>query len=249
MSITFKEDKLLNSHLQYTGTSNNPALKELRETYQLDKLIDPEKSDFDNIINVQSWIYTRWEHASGHFARKKDALYILEQARKGKRFSCAEYSTVGKACLQALGFTVRKTYLRPEDTKSAEKKTGHVLNEVYLKDLKKWFFMDPCFDIIIKKDSIPLNAAELLKAMMQGDELEVINPSNEITCAEYLEKIGPFLSCFSTRIDVTKKNIWRRFYGSKSHLTLLPLEVETPKNIKLRDHILTYSMADFYPEL
>ena len=249
MSITFKEDKQLNSHLHYPGTSNIAELNELKKTYHLDKLIYPEKTDFENIINVQTWIYTRWNHASGHYARKKDARYILKQASKGKRFSCAEYSIVGKACLQALGFTVRKTYLRLEETTRIGKKTGHVLNEVYLKDLKKWFFMDPCYDIIIKKDGIPLNAAELLEAMMYENELEVINPSNEITCAEYLEKIGPFLACFTTSIKQTEKRFWNRFSSSPSKLTLVPLETEIPKSIKLKDHIITYSKADFYPEL
>ena len=253
MSIRFKKEKQLDLQIQYSRKSDDALLKKLREIYDLDSLIDNDKSDFENIINVQSWVYSRWEHDSENIARKNDVFYILEQAAKGKRFRCAEYSTVGKACLQALGFTVRELWLRSRDEELIKRNASHVMNEIYLEDLKKWFFMDPCFDIMIKKNGIPLNAVELLQALIKGKELEVINPSNEITCEEYLEKIGPFLFYFSTNLNKEKSGIWKRIYGSKEQLTLVPIEEETStffqKNINKRNSITTNSIADFYPEI
>ena len=113
--------------------------------------------------------------------------------------------------------------------------------------------MDPCFDIMIKKNGIPLNAVELLQALISGKELEVVNPSNEITCEEYLEKIGPFLFYFSTDLNTEISGIWKRIYGSKDKLTLVPIDEEKSKfflkNIDKRKNITTNSIADFYPEI
>ena len=253
MSIRFKKEKQLDLQIHYSGKSNEALLKKLRETYNLEGLIDKEKSDFENIINVQTWVYSRWDHDSENIARKNEVFYILEQASKGKRFRCAEYSTVGKACLQSLGFTVRELWLRSRDEELVKRKASHVMNEIYLEDLKKWFFMDPCFDIMIKHNGIPLNAVELLQALIDGKELEVINPTNEITCEEYLERIGPFLFYFSTDLTSKKSRFWDRINGLKDHVTLVPIEEENSsffqKNIDKRNNITTNSIADFYPEL
>lgn len=253
MCIRFTKEKQLDLQIQYSSRSNEVLLKKLRNSYELDKLIDEEKSDYENIINVQSWVYSRWDHDSENIAKKNDVFYILEQAAKGKRFRCAEYSTVSKACLQALGFTVRELWLRSRDEELVKRNSCHVMNEIYLKDLKKWFFMDPCFDIMIKKNGIPLNAVELLQSLLNGEELEVINPSNEITCEEYLEKIGPFLFYFSTSLNKEKSGILDLINGSRDELILVPVQEETSaffkKNINKRNSITTNSIADFYPEI
>ncbi|TRO64527.1 transglutaminase domain-containing protein [Christiangramia sabulilitoris] len=253
MSISFKEEKKLASPIRYSGNYKEKNLQKLLNDYKLEQIIDSESSDFENIISIQSWVHGRWEHAKNSPARKKDALYILEQAEKGKRFSCAEYSIVEKACLQALGFMVREIHLKPSDPELLKRNASHLLNEVYLKDLKKWFFIDPCFDIIIKKDGIPLHAVELLDAMIKGDELEVINPTGEITCSEYLEKIGPFLCYFSTSMNQKASGTLERIYKTEEELTYVPLcelaPGNSPRILEKRNRVITRAIEDLYPEL
>lgn len=251
MSIILKEKSQLcpQLQLQYRDKSRHPDLQKLRRIYKLDELIDLERSCFTNIMEIQSWVHDLWEHDPMGKCSKNDVLFILSEARKGKRFNCSAYCLVTKACLQALGYTVRRTTLKSTDSPSD--RSRHVVLEVYLEDLKKWFFIDPCYDIMVTKDGRPLNIAELRQSMHDGDELEVLNPTQELSCTEYLEKIGPFLNYFSTPGRVNLQGFWKHFHLNNPHLVMIP-ENDPAFDLMYtgtRKNFITRSLAEFYPVL
>ena len=237
--------------LEYKDLSNDSNLTTLRNEYRLDTLIFDCKTEFEKVIKVQSWVQSRWKHDGDNRPEKDDALYILKEAEKGKRFRCVEYGTVTKQCLASLGLKIRTLGLMTKDIDDVKSGAGHVVNEVYLKDLNKWIFIDPQWDIITISDSIPLSAIELQNCISSDKYFDIVNPNNTTTKGEYKKWIGPYLYFFTITINNQKLSIWDRIVGNKKQLTLLPIGATEPKYfqkiMRINTTYFTNSIKDFYP--
>lgn len=240
-----------NYGLVYKDESNREDYTKLRTEYKLDSLVKNCKTDFEKVTTIQSWVQSRWKHDGNNAPEKNDALYILKEAEKGKRFRCVEYSIVARQCLASLGFTVRGLGLMAKDISDVKSGGGHAVNEVYLNDLKKWVFIDPQYDVITTYKGVPLNAVELQNCIATGKKFELVNPNKTITKEEYTKWIGPYLYYFYTTINGQSIGIWDRIAGNKKQLTLYPVASEQPqyfqKIFRLNNSYYTHSVKDFYP--
>ncbi|GAA4311787.1 hypothetical protein GCM10023115_32420 [Pontixanthobacter gangjinensis] len=250
MSLKFKKKKQLDLRITYPDRSNDFYLKKLREDYDLQSLVDPDLSDLQNILRIQAWVHSRWKPDHKNRPRKNYPSYLLKEAKKGKNFRAVDYGTVSIACLQSLGYTVRGLWLFPGKMDEMENARAHVVHEIYLKDLKKWFFIDPCFNILVLKDGIPLNAVELQQALIHEQEVEVKNPLHKINTEEYLEWIGSYLYCFTISLNKGSISLCDRIMGRKKKITLVPVGENPPrklqKTFRRRTNIVTHSLGDFY---
>ena len=239
--------------LTYSDVSERKDLVELRKEYKLDSLIKDCKTDFEKVAKIQSWVQSRWKHDGENTPEYNDAMYILKEAEKGKRFRCVEYSIVANQCLSALGFKVRGLGLMTRDINDVKWGGGHAVNEVYLDDAKKWVFIDPQYDVIPVANGVPLNAVELQSYISEGKDFQLLNPNNTITKDEYVRWIGPYLYYFYTSLKGERIGIWDRIIGSKKQLTLYPKGAEKPryfqKIMRINNTYYTHSVGDFYPEL
>ena len=253
LSIEFNSEPQLEVAIPYQDFSTEEDLIQLRQQYQLDTLISKGKSDFENVMNVQTWVHSRWKHDGDNVAEKTDPIYILEQAEKGEQFRCVEYSIVTSACLKSLGYIVRGLWLKTRDVDVVNYGAGHAVNEVYLHDKKKWFFMDPQFDIMVAKDGLPLNAVEFQKAIVNQEEVTVFNPSKEISDEDYKQWIGPYLFYFTTSLNNGPISVWDRIAGNKRQITLVPVGHQPPtyfqRLFRIKTNLKTNSSRDFYPTL
>ena len=235
--------------LKYSDLSDRADLVELRTTYELDSLVKDCSSEFEKVVKIQSWVQSRWEHDGE--PEKRNALYILKEAEKGRQFRCVEYSLVAGQCLSSLGFRVRNVGLMTKDISEVKSGGGHAVNEVYLEDLKKWVFIDPQFDVITVQDSIPLNAVELQSAIANNDPFEIINPNQTTTKEEYIKWIGPYLYYFYVAINGQRVSVWDRIVGNKRQLTLLSTSAKRPRYFqgifRINNTYFTNSLPDFYP--
>ncbi len=249
--IHFDTEKKLDIIIPYSDKSKSKELMRLKEVFELDTLIINTNDEYKKIKNIQSWVHSRWEHDGTNVPEKSNAMYILKAAEKGQKFRCVEYSTVTTACLQSLGFIVRGLWLKTKDVDVVNSGGGHVVNEIYLRDLKKWFFIDPQFDIIVLKNGIPLNAVEFQSAIAANEKIEIINPNQEISDREYIEWISPYLFYFTTSLNNGKISNWDRIIGTKRQLTLVPKGVKPPiyfqRLFRIRTNYKTNSIYDFYP--
>lgn len=249
--IEFDSSPTPNFPLKYESRVNEEKLIELRKTYYLDSLIQSADNDFEKILVIQSWVQSRWQHDGNLTPEKNDALFILQEAEKGKRFRCVEYSLVARECLQSLGFKVRSIGLMTRDINEVNYGAGHVANEVYLMDLKKWAFIDPQFDVIVTKNGIPLNAVELQSHIANNIPFEVLSPNKVISKEQYVDWIGPYLFYFQTSLNKGRVSIWDRITGTKKQLTLVPKGHEEPKYFqrlfRINNSYFTNSIGDFYP--
>ncbi|MDI9309294.1 MAG: transglutaminase-like domain-containing protein [Limnohabitans sp.] len=241
-----------NYKLEYEDLSNDSNLKTLKNEYKLDTIISNVKTDFEKVIKMQSWVHSRWIHDGENKPEKQDALFILKEAEKGKRFRCVEYGIVTKQCLSSLGLKIRTLGLMTKDIDNVKSGAGHVVNEVYLKDLKKWIFMDPQWDVIPVLNGTPLNAIELQNCIAHHKDFDIINPSKTTTKEEYKNWIGPYLYFFTVSINSQKIGIWDMMIGNKKQLTLLPIGATEPtyfQNVfRIRTANYTHSIKDFYPK-
>lgn len=240
-------------HLSYPDRSSREDLQKLRKAYPLDSLIKGSKSDFEKITRIQSWVQSRWQHDAENTPKQSDALYILKEAEKGKRFRCVEYSIVASQCLSALGFKVRGLGLMTKDINDVKWGGGHAVNEVYLDDLHKWVFIDPQYDVMTSYKGVPLNAVELQQCIALKQDFKLLNPNQTITKQAYTEWIGPYLYYFYVGINGQPISLWDRIVGNKKQLTLYPIGAEQPtyfqKMMRINTTYYTHSLKDFYPVL
>ncbi len=239
--------------LSYLSRTDDTTLIKLRKAYPLDSLTANAKSDLEKILKIQSWVQSQWVHNGDSKPEIYDALYILQEAKKGRKFRCVEYSLVAGECLASLGFKVRNIGLMTKDINDVNYGAGHVANEVYLKDLQKWVFIDPQFDVITTKASIPLNAVELQNLIANNTDFNIINPNGVISKEDYKEWIGPYLYYFNVSLNKGSIGIFDRIIGSKKQLILLPKGAEKPKYFqrlfRINNAYFTTSSGDFYPKL
>jgi hypothetical protein len=239
--------------LEYKDLSQDSNLTKLRNEYKLDTLVTNCKTDFEKVIKIQSWVHSRWKHNGDNRPDKDDALYILKEAEKGKQFRCVEYGIVTKQCLASLGLKIRTLGLMTKDISDVKSGAGHVVNEVYLKDLKKWILIDPQWDVITTFDNNPLSAIELQNYISNNINFDIINPNKTTTKEEYKKWIGPYLYYFTITINNQKIDIWDRIVGNKKQLTLLPIGSAEPKYfqkiMRINTTYFTNSTKELYPTI
>ncbi|MHA3045537.1 transglutaminase-like domain-containing protein [Riemerella anatipestifer] len=240
-------------NLVYKDFSQREDLVILRKEFKLDSIIADCETDFDKVVKIQSWVQSRWKHDGENMPEKNDALFILREAEKGKRFRCVEYSIVANQCLLSLGFTVRGLGLMTKDISEVKSGGGHAVNEVFVRDLNKWVLIDPQYDVITTFNNKPLNAVELQRCIANNWDFEILNPNQIITKEDYKKWIGPYLYYFTTTLKGEPVDIWDRIVGNKKQLTLIPKGAKEPKYFqkifRINNSYYTNSINDFYPKL
>lgn len=250
-TLEFDDETPANMTITYPDLSQRVDYIYLRKTYNLDSIIRHCDTDFDKITAIQSWVQSRWEHNGENVPEYHDAVYILREAEKGRRFRCVEYATVAQQCLASLGFTTRQLSLMTRDISDVKWGGGHVVNEVYSKDLEKWIFIDPQYDVITMQEGVPMNAVELQACIANRVDFELLNPNNLITKEDYKAWIAPYLYYFTVSLQQGSVTVWDRVVGNKRQLTLYPIDAVQPtyfqKMIRLNTAIYTHAIQEFYP--
>lgn len=249
--LEFESKKNTKGLLDYRLNSNAKKYKKLREKANLDRIVEVCQTDFAKVCAIQSWVNKQWSHHPKNKPEKKDALYILEEAAKGKRFRCVEYAFVTKECLSALEYQTRVLGLMTKDVSDVESGGGHVVTEVYLPDLKKWIVLDPQFDLIPVQNGVPLNAVELQNCIANGEDFKIINPSQSVNKEFYSEWIGKYLYYFYVSIPGQKLTWWDRLIGNECQLMLLSKDADKPESFqgmhRLNTFEYTHNVNEFYP--
>ncbi|PTX44813.1 hypothetical protein C8P64_0795 [Christiangramia gaetbulicola] len=250
MNISYIKERQLDLQIRYPDRSSDASLKKLKENNRLEDLLDEHNCDFQNIMKVKDWVSSKWENDCKIFKAQAEKRSIPKTSESTDDHRGIEYSLILKACLRSLGFTVRTLFLEPGDHAEEGQRKKHVLFEAYLSDRKKWFLIDPIFDIVVQQNEVPLNAVEFQQALVHEEELELGNTLKLLSSVEYLEWIGPYLFYFTTSLNKGGGNICSRILGSKKKLTLVPVGIKPfgkfQKSLKKRNRLITHSIADFY---
>jgi len=143
-------------------SSDIPEMIELREKYQLKKIISNAKTEFEKFIKLRSLVQQCWKyHGYDQVPEKNNSLKILEAAEKGRNFECWYYATVFVQCAVSLGFKARRLGIGIHPSVERPGSTGHIVAEIWSNEFQKWIVMDADINAHYEKDGVPLNALEL----------------------------------------------------------------------------------------
>jgi hypothetical protein len=236
----------------YENGSQNEYLDRLKAQYNLEKLVEGATSDSARALRILKWSHDQWKHNGNNEPKKKDAISILEEARnEGKQFRCVEYGIVSTAALNAMGLPARVLALKIKDVETTQSGAGHVLLEVYLKDLGKWALMDGQWDAMPVLNGVPLNAVEFQQAIATHYDALQIRSLSGTDKASYTRWIYPYLYY----LDVTFDNreglgLKKELQGGKPSLMLVPQGAKEPTIFQqkwpISNVVYTRSLADFY---
>ncbi|WP_443943615.1 transglutaminase domain-containing protein [Pedobacter sp. AW1-32] len=222
----------------------------LRKTYPIADLIAGEKSDTEKVLAILNWTHHQWKHDGGNSPKGSDGISILNEAKAGGRFPCFAYAIVLRDQLTAYGFPARVLYLKTKDAENRKGSPGHVATEVYLKDLKKWAFIDGQFNIMPMLSGKPLNAVEFQQALSNNYEKVVMKSLDAVSKRSYTEFVYDYLYYLDTALD-NRIAADKRSDGKRS-VMLMPLGAPELKKIAFWNSTVDYciytnSMKDFYP--
>ncbi len=239
----------------YSDTLGNEYLRELRNTYNLEHLVTGEMNDLDRVRNILDWTSKQWEHNGSNTPTKQDALTILQEAHEGKQFRCVEYGIVATSALNSIGFHSRTLGLKTRDVEKVRRGAGHVVSEVYSKELDKWVFIDPQFNIIPTLNGNPLNGVEFQKEIFNKNaNLKLVNKQGELDAKDaenYIKWVGKYLFYFDVLFDQKTLNSTRfKNINGMTKLTLVPVGYKEPRIFQRHNKIdysyYTHSLNDFY---
>lgn len=201
------------------SNSGNSYLSELKKTFSLDDLIDETSSDTKNLSNLVNWVHSRWSHNGVNTPKSSDPLSILKEACDGKSFRCVEYSKVLAGVTAALGYPSKVVGLMTEDVETKEYGAGHVVAEIFLKDINKWVVADPQFDAIPVRNDVALNLVELKNLLCsRNSEIKFLSHFlDESDSDDYVNWLHPYLFYFRYTFNNSFENT-----GKRSGVVLCP---------------------------
>lgn len=252
-TLTFDE-KSENPDLKflYEEDENSPYLSELKQKYPIDSIASQGKTDIEKTLKIMAWVHSLWKHDGWNEPEKSDAIFILDEVKKGKRFRCVEYGIVTAACLKSIGLKSRVLSLKTEDVEVRPTGAGHVLLEVFINDLNKWVILDSQFNIIPNSDDVPLNAVELQAAITNNRPIGAWSSDENVDIEIYKNWIYEYLYYFSVNFD-NRENINREdkyMHQGKVALMLVPQGAKNPTVFQIKYPInycfYTNSVQDFY---
>lgn len=134
-------------------------LKTLREVYRLHEIIQDATSEYDAMLRLGAWIGTRWDHGTDAVPGGSVLLNpttVIQAGKQGAKFWCEIAAKTLVLAAISLGWVARLT------TTSRDGYTWeHAVAELWSNQFRKWFVIDPDFNIVYESDSVPLSAFEL----------------------------------------------------------------------------------------
>jgi hypothetical protein len=172
---------------------DDPDLVKLRTLYKLDELVAGAATDLERLERLTRWAHGRWKHNGNNQPSRPDALTILKEAEEGKMFRCVEYASVIVAAARSLGLPARQLALKTHDVETRESGAGHVVAEVWLRDVKKWAFADGQWDVVPERGGAPLSGSEFATAIWEPKNQPMCRGASAESCGRYLAWVAPYL--------------------------------------------------------
>ena len=224
----------------------------MKQQFPLDSCINNARDDATRVLNILHWVHLQWKHNGNLAPQKNDAISILEEAKEGKGFPCFAYAEVLRAALNSVGIPTRRLALKTRDVETQQSASGHVANEVYLRDQKKWVFVDPQEDIMPYLGSKPLNAVEFQQAITRHRDKVELRSLSTINKLNYINFVYPYLYFFDSNFDHRYGGQPKKLFSGMSSLMLVPKGVKNPSKAgfygdqKIDYCLYTNSLKDFY---
>ncbi|HUW24541.1 MAG TPA: transglutaminase domain-containing protein [Patescibacteria group bacterium] len=138
---------------------NHPLALQLRNEFQLEKVVESGRNEFEKQLLLKDWVYQTLPHGNNPKPGYQNAIEILRDAREGE-FYCSHYSLALLQCATALGWYCRKLGV-DYNHRQGEEERHHGVTDIWSNQFQKWLVIDPMHNLHFEKEGIPLNALEI----------------------------------------------------------------------------------------
>ncbi|TCC90124.1 transglutaminase domain-containing protein [Pedobacter frigiditerrae] len=208
---------------------DNPNLIRIRKDLKLDSIAG-NGNELSKVFNLLHWVHNLIRHdGSSNNPTLKNAIDLIKVCKTENRgVNCRMLATVLNECYLAMGITSRYITCMPRETVFDD---CHVINMVYIKNLKKWIWIDPTFDAYVmdEKGNL-LGLQEVRERLIKGMPLVLNADANwnrstlqtkEYYLQTYMAKNlyrleTPLISQYDSETWVSGKEV--------SYVELLPLD-------------------------
>ncbi len=195
------ESNSIGQQSKYIFESNDLAL--LKQTYELDKLID--KDEVVTIINLLEWTHKTIPYSYGFsgdksktFSNPRNALTMLKNKdNKNMVFVCRDMATALTEIYLAVGLKARTVACMSQYINDID---AHVVTEVYCTILNKWIMVDPSFNAyIFNSNNQILNLCEIREHFANNLDMNTNSNVNVTDLAYNSHKYLKYMSrvCFA----------------------------------------------------
>ncbi len=250
--VSYGEDSKRKDLDIFYEKAKTPYSDSLRYKYPVSGIIKNDRSDMEKVLSILNWTHHQWKHDGGNSPKGNDGISILNEARAGGRFPCFAYAIVLRDQLTAEGFPSRVLYLKTKDAETRQGSPGHVVTEVYLKDLQKWVFVDGQFNVMPTLNGKPLNAVEFQQALSRHYDAVVLASRDNVSKTGYTDFVYDYLYYFDTALDNRVLPADKKFsLEGKRSLMLVPIGAKNLSKISFWNSVVDYcvytnSIKDFY---
>ena len=173
-TVVQSENPVYNPNQLFRGFENyySPRIKELRERYDLEKVVEGEADEWRRMLLLRHWVRSNIEIDNDNPPETRgDPFAILDSALAGGRFHCTHFSRVLHAVLNSFGYVTRRLGCGPG---LIDDGGHHGVNEVWVNKLSKWVIIDAKYDSHFEKDGLPLSALEIRDLIWQGQADSIV---------------------------------------------------------------------------
>jgi hypothetical protein len=242
----------INPFKLFFESANHKYFESLRKAYPLDHLLKADMNDTEKVLAILNWTHHQWKHNGSVSPKGKTGIEILDEAKAGGRFPCFAYSIVLKDQLTAYGFPARVLYLKTKDATTRTSSPGHVVTEVFIKDLGKWAYIDGQFNVMPTYRGRPLNAAEFQQALVKNYNKVRLRSMDQVSKYQYVGFVHDYLYYFDTKADnrILPESMLNKVAGKPS-IMLVPLKGENLTKIAYWQSSVDYcyytnTLKEFY---
>ena len=146
---------------------NHPHLKQLREQYRLDEVVQGAETELDRMLRLAQWACNRWDWPN-HIMENYppwDALEILKPDKDGTPSGgfCQQFNLVFLQSCESFGLSGRAISISQGRLQEKYPGGGHEIVELWSNDWKKWVYVDGALAwyIVDQNTGIPLSMWEL----------------------------------------------------------------------------------------
>ncbi|GKT07860.1 transglutaminase domain-containing protein [Desulforhabdus sp. TSK] len=147
--------------------TNAQYLVEFRDYYHLEDTIKDSDNEYVAMQRLAAWVGTQWDHGTSSVpggTKVCNPIQVVQSGQRGAKFWCEIAARLMVHAATALGWPARLVTCSRNGYA-----WEHAVAELWSNVHKKWFVIDPDFNIVYEHNGIPLSAFEICH---QGLELD-----------------------------------------------------------------------------